>query len=1025
MARGGADGQVVIDTSLNNSGFIRGIRGMTGQVGGLQSAVKRLGKAIVGAFAVRSVVNFGRRAVQIGSDVAEVQNVVDVAFGELKGQAEEFASTAITQFGMSTLAAKKTASTYMAMAKGMGVASQEAADMAITLAGLSGDVASFFNISQELADIKLKSVFTGETETLKDLGVVMTQDNLKAYALSKGFRKSYDAMSQAEKVALRYQFVLDSLALANGDFARTQDSWANQTRILSMQWQEFMGILGQSIIAVLKPVVKWLNAVVSHMIALATMLNNTVTKAFGGETQQAQQTSSAIASSVDNQEALTDAVKDTNKAQQKSLAGFDEITKLAGEAAGSTGGIGSSVDLSDTTFEVPKLEDASEALANTEIKALQDALRQIGEVFRESWEQNCSAVTNASKQMLTSIYELLKTIGRAFTAAWTGGAGLDLLNAVYGLLATFLNIIADIADAWKTAFDNVGTEFFESILFRFTEILKLINSVGEAFREAWNDGTGVKTCETILQIYTNINNIIGTFAAKIREAWESNGNGAAIWNAVLDIIQTVLSFIERITASTLVWAQGLNLEPVIAAFRGLLEAIDPLVKVITGGLAYAYEKVLLPFGQWFLEELTPVGIELVTAAIKMLTEVLGALEPLGTWLWDTFLQPLAAWTGNIVIAALETVVKLLNNFSQWISENQGLVQGIVIVIGSFAAAWGLVNTAVTLWSAISAAAAIATTAFGAAVAFLTSPIGLVTVAIGAVIAVIVLLIQHWGAVKEAATKTWDFIVEKWNAAAEWFNTNVVEPVKQFFTQLWETVKQLASDAWTGIQGIWSVVSGWFNSTIIQPVAGFFKGMWDGIKQSASSVWEAVKGIWSAAGEWFSQHVTQPLASAFDAAGNAVKNTINGLVVNVEGMLNAVIRGVNWLISQLNKVSFEVPGWVPGIGGRSFGFSLQKLSEVSLPRLAQGAVIPPNREFMAVLGDQSHGQNLEAPEALIRKIVREEAGGVNAEALSILQAILEAVRKGHVIMVDRRVLGQTVTQEQNRMTRQAGRAILLT
>ena len=282
--------------------------------------------------------------------------------------------------------------------------------------------------------------------------------------------------------------------------------------------------------------------------------------------------------------------------------------------------------------------------------------------------------------------------------------------------------------------------------------MKLINSVGEAFREAWNDGTGVEICETILQIYTNINNIVGTFAQKIRETWEANGNGVAVWNAVLDIVQTVLDFIERITASTLEWVQGLDLEPVIGAFRGLLEAIAPLVEVITGGLAYAYENVLLPFGRWFLEELAPVGIELVTAAIEALTEILETLEPFGTWLWETFLQPLAAWTGDIVIAALETIIRLLNGFSQWVSENQGLVQGIAIVIGSFAAAWGLVNTAVTLWSAISAAATAATTAFGAAVAFLTSPIGLVTVAIGAVIAVVVLLMQHWDAVKEAAGK---------------------------------------------------------------------------------------------------------------------------------------------------------------------------------------------------------------------------------------------------------------------------------
>ena len=104
---------------------------------------------------------------------------------------EDFADRAITSFGMSELAAKRTASTYMAMASNMGVTQQQAAEMSITLAGLTGDVASFYNISQELADIKLRSVFTGETETLKDLGIVMTQANLEAYALANGINKRY------------------------------------------------------------------------------------------------------------------------------------------------------------------------------------------------------------------------------------------------------------------------------------------------------------------------------------------------------------------------------------------------------------------------------------------------------------------------------------------------------------------------------------------------------------------------------------------------------------------------------------------------------------------------------------------------------------------------------------------------------------------------------------------------------------------------------------------------------------------
>ena len=197
-------------------------------------------------------------------------------------------------------------------------------------------------------------------------------------------------------------------------------------------------------------------------------------------------------------------------------------------------------------------------------------------------------------------------------------------------------------------------------------------------------------------------------------------------------------------------------------------------------------------------------------------------------------------------------------------------------------------------------------------------------------------------------------------------------------------------------------------------------MWNGIKQAAAGIWQAVQNVWSAAAGWFSQHVTRPLSSAFDTAGGAIKGTINGLLSNVEGMLNAVIRGVNWLISQLNKVSFDVPDW---LGGGKFGISIPKISETKLPRLAQGAVIPPNREFMAVLGDQTHGQNLEGPEDMFRKIVREESRGGDYSA--VLQAILEAIRDGRAIMVDRRVLGQVVTQEQNRMTRQSGRSVLLT
>ena len=144
--------------------------------------------------------------------------------------------------------------------------------------------------------------------------------------------------------------------------------------------------------------------------------------------------------------------------------------------------------------------------------------------------------------------------------------------------------------------------------------------------------------------------------------------------------------------------------------------------------------------------------------------------------------------------------------------------------------------------------------------------------------------------------------------------------------------------------------------------------------------------------------------------------LNGFISSIESGLNSALSGagrfVNGVIGVLNKI--------PGV-------SVNRVSwgNIKLPRLATGAVIPPNREFMAVLGDQKNGNNLEAPESLIRKIVREESGGGNAQTLVLLQAILDAIRDGKVIMVDRRVLGKIVKQELSNSARAAGTEIIPT
>lgn len=236
--------------TAETSGLTKELNGVKKQLNGLTKATKTtstqmsnsfkgLGSKLVKYLSVTAIVTglykIGKAAVSAASDLAEVQNVVDVSFGSASEEINKFAQNAITQFGITEYQAKKCASTFMAMSNGMGINAEAGKKMSVQLTGLAADMASFYNVSQDVAETALKSVFTGETETLKKFGVVMTEANLEAYRLAQGITKSYSDMSQAEKVALRYNFVLRSTANAQNDYARTSGSWANQLRLLTNQ----------------------------------------------------------------------------------------------------------------------------------------------------------------------------------------------------------------------------------------------------------------------------------------------------------------------------------------------------------------------------------------------------------------------------------------------------------------------------------------------------------------------------------------------------------------------------------------------------------------------------------------------------------------------------------------------------------------------------------------------------------------------------------------------------------------------
>lgn len=201
-----------------------------------------------GAAAVGALGAAGVASVKLASDLTEVQNVVDVTFGKNADTINDWAKNAASAFGLSELQAKKFNGTMGAMLKSMGLSDDAVLDMSTSMTGLAGDFASFYNLPIEEAFQKIRSGISGETEPLKELGINMSVANLEAYALSQGIDKSYDSMTQAEQAALRYNYLMSVSADAQGDFARTNDSLANQLRIAQLEVQNLSGAIGMSLL---------------------------------------------------------------------------------------------------------------------------------------------------------------------------------------------------------------------------------------------------------------------------------------------------------------------------------------------------------------------------------------------------------------------------------------------------------------------------------------------------------------------------------------------------------------------------------------------------------------------------------------------------------------------------------------------------------------------------------------------------------------------------------------------------------
>ena len=894
-------GQIGLDLVVNHSLF-------KAQMEGITRIAKKTGKILAGAFAVKSIKDFGTKCLELGSDLAEVQNVVDVTFPHMTAQVDKFAQSAAQSFGLSETMAKRYTGTFGAMAKAFGFTEKEAYDMASTLTGLTGDVASFYNLNQDEAYTKLKSVFTGETESLKDLGVVMTQTALDAYAMANGYGKTTSAMTEAEKVSLRYAFVQDQLSAATGDFARTSGSWANQVRIMKLQMESFMATVGQGLINLFTPALKMINALIGKLATLANAFKSFTELITGQKSSGTSQIAAPVAD-------LTDTA--------------DEAESGLDSAAGAADNLNSSTK---------KAGDAAQKAAK-KMKSLMgfDKINRL-DAPAASTSDTSSGNTGTGR-----------------------GAGQQLGQSVdFGNLAQGEDVIDKV--------DNKFTKMFENIT-------RLAQPATDALKRLWSDGLAK----------------LGNFSANaLKDFYQSFLVPVGKWVLGKGIPEFVNALNDGLS--------NVHYEVIQNGLHNLWLVMTPFATNVGEGLLWFWKNVLVPLGTWTANEVVPRFLDTLRIAIEAFNNIITALQPLFQWFWDSVLQPIANWVADSFLGEWDNINQKLQAFSDWCAENPGIIQAVTTVALSFAAAWGVVTAAMSAWNAIALITNTVITGLGAAIGFLTSPIGIAIVAITALIAGGIALYKNWDKISAKLKKIWEgiqkFAGEIWGGIKDTIS-KVHDAIANALSVVWEKITSTLSTVWNNLKSTVESVFGSIRDKISEvwaTISETGKKIWDGIHDTISGILNKIADTASSVGS----RISNALVGAFQNILKLIKVPINGIIGLINGLIKGVVTGINYVLQAFNKLRISIPRWVPGIGGNTLGFNFATLNAPQIPKLAEGGYVKPNTPQLAMIGDNRHQGEVVAPEKKLKQMAAEavrEAGGTG-----ITKADLERVMNNAVMRI---------------------------
>lgn len=591
------------------------------------------------------------------------------------------------------------------------------------------------------------------------------------------------------------------------------------------------------------------------------------------------------------------------------------------------------------------------------------------------------------------------------------------------ILEKLKDILSKIFKPFKEAWDKEGQNTIDSAKYAFTELKNLVTDVGKSMLEVWTNGTGTKILETILQITQGIFTTIGNVARQLDVAWNKNKVGTAIIQAIADIFQTILDIINKIVWATADWAEKLDFYPLLDSIRNVLEKLQPLIKVIGDYVYELYTTIVLPFLKWLIEKGLPTLINGIAGFFDFLSKHSWIIELIGSLLIGAFaagkITPLIAMiingiSGLISILGSEGLIGAISAIISSVGIIPIVITAVIAILVLLATHWDQVkqtmlnfadwlnNAFVTDW----------TKAFGIIGDYMNLFFSTISNIIDGIKQIFNGIVEFFTGVftgnwKQAWEGIKDIFIGVWNLMAT-IVTTPLNLIKTLVNQVFEFIEKFVltpfskfvngifKTDWTQAFGIiGDYMNGWAQN---------IKNIFDSVKQIFNGIVNFVNGVLS--GNWRRawNGIKNIFAGIWNAMASLIKSPVNLIISFMNAMLRGFQRMQNGFASAMNHMNIRLPKWLQEFTGwSSVGFNIGYWSPNYIPYLAKGAVIPPNKEFMAVLGDQKNGNNIEAPENLIRQIVREESGGGQKQRIEIpvylkgKQIYKAVVEEGKVVM----------------------------